>query len=71
MAFLFPHGPSTAAALGGTRQTGEQVAVAAVSVQEALASLLPAAGRAPQVSVLHAVHLPALLALSPRLPADR
>lgn len=39
------------------------------SVQEALAGLLPAAGGAPQVPVLHAVHLPALFALSPRLPA--
>lgn len=42
------------------------------SVGEALAGLLPATGRAPEVPVLHAVHLPALSALSPRLPqADR
>lgn len=38
------------------------------SVQETLAGLLPAAGRAPHVAILHAVHLPALLALSPGLP---
>lgn len=42
------------------------------SVGEALAGLLPATGRAPEVPVLHAVYLPALSALSPRLPqADR
>ena len=41
---------------------------ARTSVSEALAGLLPAAGRAPHVPILHAVHLPALLALSPGLP---
>lgn len=41
------------------------------SVGEALASLLPATGRAPEVPVLHAVHLPALSALSPRLPVTQ
>lgn len=38
------------------------------SVGEPLTGLLPATGRAPQVPVLHAVHLPALSALSPGLP---
>lgn len=42
---------------------------ARVSVGEALAGFLPAAGGAPQVTVLHAVHLPALPALAARLPA--
>ena len=41
---------------------------APASVNETLAGLLPAAGCAPHVPVLHAVHLPALLALSPGLP---
>lgn len=41
------------------------------SVGEALADLLPATGRAPEVPVLHAVHLPALSALSPRLPVTQ
>lgn len=39
------------------------------SVQEALAGLLPPAGRAPLVPVLDAVHLPALLGLSTGFPA--
>lgn len=38
------------------------------SVQEALARLLPAAGRAPQVPLLQAVDLPALLGVTTRLP---
>lgn len=38
------------------------------SVQETLAGLLPAAGRAPQVPVVHAVHFPALLSITPGLP---
>lgn len=38
------------------------------SVGEPLTGFLPATGRAPQVPVLHAVHLPALSALSPGLP---
>lgn len=38
------------------------------SVSEPLAGLLPAAGGAPHVPVLHPVHLPALSALSPGLP---
>ena len=38
------------------------------AVSETLAGLLPATGRAPHVPILHAVHLPALLALSPGLP---
>lgn len=41
---------------------------ARASVSETLAGLLPATGRAPHVPILHAVHLPALLALSPGLP---
>lgn len=41
------------------------------SVGEALAGLLPATGRAPEVPVLHAVYLPALSALSPRLPVTQ
>ena len=41
---------------------------ARTSVGETLAGLLPAAGCAPHVAILHAVHLPALLALSPGLP---
>lgn len=41
------------------------------SVQEALAGLLPAARRAPLLPVLDAVHLPALLGFTTKLPADR
>lgn len=38
------------------------------SVDEPLAGLLPAAGRAPHVPVLHPVHLAALFAFSSGLP---
>lgn len=41
------------------------------SVQEALAGLLPAAGCAPLVPVLNAVHFAALLSLPAGLPAKR
>lgn len=40
------------------------------SVQEALAGLLPPAGRAPQLPTLHAVHLPALLGVPAGPPGD-
>lgn len=55
--------------LRGRRGRGRERAAARGSVGEPLARLLPAAGGAPQVPVLHAVHLAALFALSPRLPA--
>lgn len=38
------------------------------SVDEPLAGLLPAAGRAPHVPVLHPINLAALLAFASRLP---
>lgn len=41
------------------------------SVQEALAGLLPAAGCAPQLSVLDAVNFPTLLGLAPNPPEDQ
>lgn len=41
------------------------------SVQEALTGLLPAAGRAPLVPVLDAVHLPALLSLPAGFPVTQ
>lgn len=41
---------------------------AAGSVQEAPAGLLPAAGPAPEVPALHAIHLPALLGIPSGLP---
>lgn len=37
-------------------------------VQEPLAGFLPAAGCAPQVPALHAIHLPALLCVAAGLP---
>lgn len=37
-------------------------------VQEPLAGLLPAAGCAPQVPALHAIHFPALLRIAAGLP---
>lgn len=55
----------TPAAKGEARTAG---AAPCSSVDEPLAGLLPAAGGAPHVPVLHAVHLPALFALSPGLP---
>lgn len=60
-AFQHPQHKSRAGVSG--RRSG-----ACALVNEPLAGLLPAAGRAPHVTVLHAVHLPALLALSPGLP---
>lgn len=54
---------------GGGEGAGGSGRRARGSVGEPLARLLPAAGGAPQVPVLHAVHLAALFALSPRLPA--
>lgn len=50
--------------VAGLRATAGQP----VSVDEPLAGLFPAAGGAPHVSVLHPIHLPALLALPPGLP---
>lgn len=41
------------------------------SVQEALAGLLPAAGRAPLLSVLDAVNLSALLGFTANPPAEQ
>lgn len=47
---------------------GSGALLVGLSVNEPLAGFLPAARRAPHVPVLHAVHFPALLALSPGLP---
>lgn len=46
-----------------------KVEAAGASVGEPLAGLLPAAGGAPHVAVLHPVHLAALLAFAAHLPA--
>lgn len=41
-----------------------------ISVGESLAGLLPAAGGAPHVAVLHPVHLATLLPFAADLPAE-
>lgn len=58
-------------AIGGSARWRGMAWHGVVSVSKSLAGLLPAAGGAPHVAVLHPVHLTALLPLAAHLPAGQ